>query len=181
MMRAVTALLLGGWLLGTLLLAGVAAENFFRIDRLLISSPHPAFQKDVTQLPPGEARTMLRYLSSELNRFYFRVWGWVEVFLGIVLLAMAAGGLKRRQLVLGFSLMLAMAAFSVFSLTPRLVEVGRTLDFVPREPAPPALALFGRLHAAYTLLDLGKLLVGVWMAITIVRWPAATTGSGDRP
>ena len=47
--------------------------------------------------------------------------------------------------------------------------VGRALDFVPREPAPPALPAFGRLHAAYTLLDLAKLLVGVWMAVALVR------------
>jgi len=168
-MRTVMALLLGAWLLGTLLVAGVAAENFFLIDRLLHSSSHPVFQKDVTQLSPEEARQMLRYLSSELNRYYFQVWGGVEAVLGMALWALAVWGLKQRKFVIGFSVMLAAVGVLVLYITPQIVEVGRSLDFVPRDPPPPALARFGLLHAAYTLVDLGKLLVGVWMAVALVR------------
>ena len=170
-MRTLTALVLGGWLLGTLLVGGVAAENFFRIDRLLDSPSHSSFQDDVARLPAGEARAMLRYLASELNRVYFYVWGWVQLVLGAACFAVAALKLKQKKLLIGFSLMLAVVAVMAFYITPEIIEVGRSLDFVPREPPPPGMAAFGRLHAAYSILDLGKLLTGVWMAIVLARSP----------
>jgi len=171
--RGIMALILGGWLLGTILVAGMAAENFWMIDRLVGSDGHRSFHEKVVALPPGEAREMLRYLSSELNRFWFQIWGWAEASFGVALLAMATR-LKHRKLLIGFALMLAVVAVTNFYLTPRIIEVGRALDFVPREPPPPGLAEFGRLHAAYSLLDLAKLLVGFWMAVVLSRLPAAS-------
>jgi hypothetical protein len=171
------ALLLGSWLLGTILVAGMAAENFWMIDRLVGSDGHPSFHEKVVALPPGEAREMLRYLSSELNRFWFQIWGWAEACFAVALLAMATR-LKHRKLLSGFALMLAAVALTNFYLTPRIIEVGRALDFVPREPPPPSLAEFGRLHAAYSILDLAKLLVGFWMAIALLRLPTVSPKEG---
>ena len=170
-MRTLIALLLGGWLLGTLLVGGIAAENFFLIDQLLDSSSHSSFQNNVAQLPDGEARAMLRYLASELNRFYFHVWGWVQLILGAACLTLATLGLRRKKFFLGFSFMLAVVAVTAFYITPEIIAVGRSLDFVPREPPPPGMAAFGRLHAAYSILDLAKLLTGVWMAGSLVLFP----------
>ena len=44
-----------------------------------------------------------------------------------------------------------------------LVSRGRSLDFVPRDPAPQGMQRFWVLHAAYTSLEMIKLLVGVWV------------------
>ena len=161
-------LILGGWLVGTVLVGAMAAENFWIIDRLLLS-PSPSLQHDVAQLPQGEARVMLRHLASELNRFWFEVWGWIELGLAVALLTMAFCGLPKPSVLIGLGIMLAIAVAMAFYLTPQIVAIGRPLDFVPREPAPAGLAEFGRLHAAYSILDLGKLLIGIWMAVRFVR------------
>ncbi|MBI4478896.1 MAG: hypothetical protein HY651_02635 [Acidobacteria bacterium] len=168
--RTVMSFLLGGWLVGTILISFVAAENFWIIDRLLATSLNAAFHKDVGQLPVGEARAMLRYLASEQNRFCFVWWGWAEATLGVVLLVMALR-LKSGRMALGVALMLATVAALQVYLTPRIVEVGRALDFVPREPPPANLRTFGLLHAAYSLIDLLKLLAGFWVSYLLV-WPA---------
>ena len=146
----------------------IAAENFWIVDRLLATSLHPAFHKDVEQLPIGEARAVLRYLVSEQNRFYFVWWGWAETVLGLGCLALALRS-KNGRLALGFAVMLVITAAMQLYLTPRIVEVGRALDFVPRDPAPPQLSTFGILHAAYSTLDLIKLFVGFWMAWCLLR------------
>lgn len=167
-MRTTIALLLGVWLAGTLLLGGVASENFFMIDRLLAHS-HASLQKDVAALPAGEARAMLRYVSSELNRFYFQVWGWFELGLAVIVVWLAIPGLKQSRFKVGFSSMLALVAVMTLYITPRIIVVGRALDFVPRYPPPPGLSEFGMLHGAYSILDLVKLLIGVWMAVALAR------------
>ncbi len=54
-------------------------------------------------------------------------------------------------------------------LTPEIVSLGRSLDFVPREPPPPGMSRFWVLHAAYTSLEMLKLAAGVVVAILLVR------------
>lgn len=174
-MRTLMALLLGGWLIGTVVVGAVAAENFFMIDRLLNSvESSRQFLNDAAQMPPGEARLMLRHLASELNRFYFQAWEWIELVLGGTLLVLAALKLKSRKLVIGFAIMLGITLLMRFYLTPGLVEVGRLLDFAAHTPPPPGLAYFGFLHATYSTLDLAKLLIGIWVAVVLTRLPSSS-------
>lgn len=177
-LRAAMSLLLGAWLMGTIVAGFVAAENFWIIDGLLERGAHPAFARDIAQLDgqtsPGEGRTLLRYLSSEMNRFYFRAWGGCEAILGIALVAMALRS-RQKRLIIGFALMLALVAVMELFLTSRIVEVGRSLDFVPRNPPPANLAKFGILHAAYSILDLVKLAVGIWAAVQLLGTQAGGT------
>ncbi|MBI3896151.1 MAG: hypothetical protein HY313_09495 [Acidobacteria bacterium] len=168
------AILLGGWLFGALIIGGMAAQNFSMVDRLLNSvDSSRQFLNKAAELPPGEARLMLRYLASELNRFYFQAWEWIELILGGILLALAASKLKNRKLTIGFAIMLGITLLMRFYLTPGLTFVGRSLDFVPRDPPPPGLAYFGLLHTTYSILDLMKFVVGIWMAVVLVRLPAS--------
>jgi hypothetical protein len=60
----------------------------------------------------------------------------------------------------GIIAMLAIVVLMIVYLTPAIVSLGRELDFVPRDPAPPGMSRFWMLHAAYTTLEMAKLLVG---------------------
>jgi hypothetical protein len=166
--RAIMALLLGGWIIGVILVGLMAAQNFWIIDRLLATSLSEPFQRNVAALPVGEARAMLRYVASEMNRLFFVLWGWTEAVLGLALLVMAVS-IRNRRAATGVAAMLGLVAAMQFYLTPRIVEMGRVLDFVPREPPPPGLSTFGWLHAAYSILTLVKLAAGFWVAIALLR------------
>jgi hypothetical protein len=153
--------LLGCWLTGTIAMAIVATQNFYTIDRLLQAQPNPQFNKDVQQLGAEESRQLLRYLSSELNRLYFQYWNFAEVAIGIAVLwlvVMLPEADKVKWYVLG---MLSIVLFLTWVITPQVVSVGRALDFVPRNPPPPDLRTFGLLHAAFTVLDLTMLILGI--------------------
>jgi hypothetical protein len=54
-------------------------------------------------------------------------------------------------------------------ITPFIVSVGRSLDFVPRVPPPDGLRTFGLLHATYTVLDGILLILGVLVTVKLVR------------
>ena len=64
--------------------------------------------------------------------------------------------------------MLAIVLFLTLSITPRIVAVGRSLDFVPRVPPPDGLRTFGLLHATYTVLDAVQLILGVLVTFFLV-------------
>ena len=72
--------LMGAWLMGTALLWVVATENFRRVDAVL-SGSNSEFHRQLEPLTPGEARLALRFLASELNRFYFTAWGGFQLVL----------------------------------------------------------------------------------------------------
>jgi hypothetical protein len=166
--------LVGAWIAGSICSSVVATENFYTIDRLLAGMPNQAFAKAVQQLGQPQARDLLRYLSSELNRLYFQLWNVAQIALGALtlwLIASRAGDPRMRRATRTVVAMLAIVAVMLAYLTPQIVSIGRSLDFVPRDPAPPAMQTFWVLHAAYTSLEMLKLAAGCLVAFWLVGAP----------
>jgi hypothetical protein len=161
---------IGAWIAGSICSSVVATENFYTIDRLLASSQNAAFSRAVQQLGQPQARDLLRYLSSELNRLYFQMWNWSQLALGVTALWLVrrpGGGLgSAGKIVIA---MLAIVALMLAYLTPSIVSLGRELDFVPRTPEPPGMQRFWVLHAAYTSLEMLKLAAGFLVAFWLAR------------
>ena len=156
---------MGAWLMGTICTSIVATQNFYTIDRLLAERANPAFASAVDRLGSPQARDLLRYLSSELNRLYFQIWNVTQIVLG----ALALWLIADRRARLAVTGMLAIVALMLVYLTPAIVSLGRSLDFVPRDPAPPGMQRFWILHAAYTSLEMIKLLVGGAVTFWVAR------------
>ena len=168
---------LGAWLTGTVFVSVVAAENFYTIDRLLSQSPNATFAAVTERLGPSETRDLLRYLSSELNRLYFQLWNVTQFAIGALVFWLLAGNQSATKARRGVAAMLILVVVMIVWLTPQIVSVGRSLDFVPRNPPPPALARFGVLHGGYLLVEACKLLIGVIVSV----WIARSAGGGADP
>jgi hypothetical protein len=161
---------MGAWMMGTLCMSLVATENFYTIDRLLTERSSAAFSEAVQQLGSPQARDLLRYLSSELNRLYFQLWNLVQLTLGVLALWLIKRPGRPFGLIGdGLLLMIAIVVVMLAWLTPAIVSLGRSLDFVPRDPAPAGMQRFWILHAAYTSLELIKLVVGIVVTAWIAR------------
>jgi hypothetical protein len=157
---------LGAWTMGSICMSLVATQNFYTVDRLLASPQNAGFAAMVQQLGQPAARELLRFLSSELNRLYFQMWNVAQVVLGLTALWLAGRASAARKIIVG---MLAVVVLMLVYLTPAIVSLGRELDFVPREPAPPGMSRFWVLHAAYTSLEMLKLAAGLLAAWLIAR------------
>jgi len=166
--------LLGAWTMGSICMSLVATQNFYTVDRLLASPSNAAFAAMVQKLGQPAARELLRFLSSELNRLYFQMWNVAQVVLGVTAWLLvsrrSAAGAKAdgpaAKIIVG---MLAVVVLMLVYLTPAIVSLGRELDFVPRDPAPPGMSRFWVLHAAYTSLEMLKLFAGLVAAWLIAR------------
>jgi hypothetical protein len=168
---------MGAWIMGSICMSVVATENFYTIDRLLDTSPNVEFHRAAQQLGHTPARDLLRYLSSELNRLYFQVWNVTQLVLGGLALWLLATSpassamrdAQRRRALWGVAAMVGVVVLMLGYLTPQIVTLGRSLDFGPRDPAPPGMQKFWVLHAAYTSLEMLKLLTGIVVAWWIVK------------
>jgi hypothetical protein len=157
---------MGAWLMGTICTTIAATENFYTIDRLLAARANAAFASAVDRLGAPDGRDLLRYLSSELNRLYFTLWNVAQLVLGGLALWLVDRHARR-----GIAAMLAIVVAMLVYLTPSTVSLGRSLDFVPRDPSPPGMQRFWMLHAAYTSLDMIKLVIGGVVTYVVARGP----------
>ncbi len=166
MTRPLLIALIGGWIAGSLILGAVATRNFRMIDRLL-SAPGPELSSAIAPVGQDQARVILRHVASELNRHYFRSWGFIQLALGVVLVvgALALKPVDRAGTIGAMTIFTLVVALVILNWL--LVPLGRGLDFVPRIPPLPAMARFSRLHLVYTSLDALKLVLCLWL---LIRW-----------
>jgi hypothetical protein len=155
--------------MGSLISFVVAPTNFHRVDELLAGSDNAAFRALVERVGAPPTRELLRYLASELNRVLFSLWNVAQMALAALLLGLSwRWPIERRarQLVLAATLLVAVL---LLVFTPLITSVGRSLDFVPRDPPPPELARFKLLHLAYTALDVAKMVCLAFATYRLVR------------
>jgi len=157
------------WLSGSVFIAVVATQNFYTIDRLIDQSPDDVFRVVVETMENPTARDLLRYLSSELNRLYFQYWNLAQLPVGIIALRLVSSIPKSRLATLGIVAMLIVVLFLMVFITPPILSIGRSLDFVPRNPPPPELRTFGLLHATYSALTVVNVVLGVLVTLWIQK------------
>jgi len=158
------------WLAGTVFVAIVATQNFYTIDRLLTESPNGVFRHAVDALTSTPTvRELLRYLSSELNRLYFQYWNLVQLPLGILTLWLVSKLPNSRHATWQVVAMLGVVLFLMLVVTPAILDVGRSLDFVAREPVPPRMRTFALLHTAYAVFTLINMVLGVLVTLWVQK------------
>ena len=157
------------WLSGSVFTAVVATENFYTVDRLIAKSPNDVFRVVVETMENPPARDLLRYLSSELNRLYFQYWNIAQLPVGLVALSLVSTIPRSRLATWGIVAMLCVVLFLMVFITPPILSIGRTLDFVPRNPPPPELRTFGLLHATYSAFTLVNVVVGILVTLWIQK------------
>jgi hypothetical protein len=160
--RRLVCLLLGVWLGSAVFMFFVATQNFRSVDRLLAKQTPNEFAASVKTLGTQNARALLRYHSSELNRFYFDTWEKAQLGLGVLLFGMLLFATRVGRIPLTVALLMTgIVALMHWVLTPRIVEFGKMLDFVPADSYSPYRRRFWILHGAYSALEVLKLLLGL--------------------
>ena len=155
--RRLATFLLGAWFTGSLLMAFLAVHNFDGVERIL-EAPAPQAQQMVQTLGGyWQARSLLRYQVSELNRYYFAHWEWAQVLLGLTLAVTLLFATRGNWLAIGVCVfMLLLVLFQHFFILPDMLWIGRALDFAPDSPWR---GHFVRLHVIYSAVEVVKLLL----------------------
>jgi hypothetical protein len=160
----ISAFLLGALLTGSLFMAFVASGNFQTVSEIL-KSPPPQADKMIKVLGDENARLLLRYLAGEENRLFFEIWETAELVLGLLLAGLLFLAGNRRLLAGLAGAIVILTIFQHFKITPELVWQGRAIDFVPATGDQTARQQFFKLHAAYGLIEVVKLLLIIGIGI----------------
>ncbi len=129
--RRVGAFLIGGWLLGTFIMFFVTTQSIVNVERI-INSPPQAVTKEFEDLGSEVIRQILKYESLQLNRHLTEAWEVMQLGIGGALLATSFLTTHRsRVVIVGTLMMLGIVLYMYFSLTPTMVQLERSYDFLP--------------------------------------------------
>jgi len=151
----------------------VATENFLSVERLL-HDPTAGAASQIKVLGYEQTRQLLRYQVSEQNRFYLSNWEVAELVMGLALFGVLLFGTDVGKYSLTLPLiMLLLVALAHWLITPRMVSLGRALDYMPSTAGAREEAGFSTLHRAYGVVEVAKLVLGLLLA-GILAWRPLT-------
>lgn len=165
----------------------VATKNFAIADP--VKSPATAKVLEMARIEGDQSREMFsRYFASESNRALFSFLGPFQVVAALLAFALAFGpakGARRGGPTRALLAVVAVAAIAMAPLVPLMIEKGRAIDFVPREPETAERAAFMRWHGLYMVGDCVLLFGSLALLPLLVGMsgpaPARASPAGDRP
>jgi hypothetical protein len=162
--------LLGGWFFLSINMAFIASANF----RVLDAEGLREADRIYAEIPAGEERRRdLRYAASEINRYLFSVYSAVHVVVAAAAFALLwlvpLSARRRLWIAAALGVCLVFAIVFVAWFTPVMVELGREIDFLARDPAPPPVQRFFRLHQVNVAMEMIKLALLAAVAVALIR------------
>jgi len=159
--------ILSAWIMSTLCMWFAATRSFATVERVM-KSGQPEFVEITKPLGGASTRMVLRHMASEINRTLFQGYGVLQIGFGAILFLLVLRQSPRHALDISLAAtMLVLSLIVTLALTPLITSVGRSIDFLPRNPPPQVMPRFWMLHGAFTSLDGVKLLAGIGL---LIRW-----------
>jgi hypothetical protein len=159
--------ILGAWIASTLCMWFAATRSFATVERVM-KGGQPQFVEITKPLGEASTRMVVRHMASEINRTLFQGYGVLQLVFGALLFLLVVRQTPRHSLDVGLvAAMLVLSVILTVVITPMVTSVGRSIDFLPRNPPPPIMPRFWMLHGSFTSLDGLKLLAGIGL---LIRW-----------
>jgi len=156
--------IIGIWLGIIVFMDFAATENFRTVNRVMTSLDVRVVENAKKLGDPDNARYLLRYFAGEANRYLFEQWEWAELGLGLALLLVLLFARSYQKLAMGLCIaMITIVLVQRFKLTPMIVTIGRELEF-----SSGASRRFAAVHQVYGYVEIGKLLLGIGIALKLL-------------
>jgi len=155
--------LLGAWIAGSLLLDLVSLQNL-RLAGQLLNSAIPPASEILQNAGREQMRLLLHHFAAEQYRYYFSLWGLIQIPGALLLAAVLYFAAEKRimpQLLCG--LMLVLVLFQ-FAIDPELIYRGREADFPPGSQSLGTQARGWVLTEIWIGVEVVKLLMGAGLA-----------------
>ena len=164
------ALLIGIWLGVSVFMDLVATQNFKSVGLVLGSVDIRAVEATRKIGDVETTRHLLRYFAGEINRYLFEQWEWAELLLGLALFLVLLFCRTYQKFAMAMCfLMLCIVIGQRFKLTPMITQLGRELEF-----GDNVSRRFSAYHAAYGVIELAKIALGLMLAAALLIRPRAS-------
>ena len=162
--RRLASFLLGAWLMAMVFIVVVVSESIQPVDNLL-SKAAPGALEIAQPLGSEAGRMLLQYQLSEQARMNVKRFEWIEVGIGVTLVAVLFLGTHATKLASAIgAIMVVLTLFLQIFIGPEVAYLGRQLDLVHPLKMPDEHGRLLVLQGTYLALTGVKLLLGTALA-----------------
>lgn len=159
--RRFGALLIGMWLMGTVLVWFANYQSALNVNRLF-TNPSAPLQKEINDIGADVTRQMFRFQAAQYSRKLQETWEYVQLGLAAALLATALLTPHRsRAIVISTLAMALLVAVMAFYLTPLMNGLSRIYDFLPSTAALRERQNFSMYQTMHRALDTLKVILAL--------------------
>ncbi|MDF1663422.1 MAG: hypothetical protein P1V97_16750 [Planctomycetota bacterium] len=159
--------LLGGWIFATAFMMWVAIGNF----HVMKPGYLPKAAEVYKAIPEADRALAIKYGANELNRYFFSYYNGIQLGISILCCGLLAASRRPGKIVWGsLILCLGLCLTLEFYFLPIIVDLGREIEFMPRDPMPPEAKRFFMLHGINNLLEIFKGVL-LFTATIGLLWP----------
>lgn len=167
--RRFLAFFLGLWLAALLVVTFVTNVSSTRTVDVVMHNPPYEASKWMDILGKERTRTLLLHNSAEGNRSLLESWGYADFCLCVFILITAVLIKSGKPMMIASAVLVILCLASVFLLTPRVVAVGRLLDFRAGFPIPPERSQFDSLNYMFHGISTIRILTAGAMISLLLR------------
>jgi len=178
----IVTFLLGGWIFCTLAVDAAALLNL-KLPERVTANPAPEAEKIIQDYGPAQAGLLLRYFAAEGNRYFFSRWERAEIVLGLVLIPFVLAATDRKPVPpLMAGMMLVLALFQYYAVTPELSYRSREADFPPGDANVDTRARVWAMTEVYAGTEAALVLIGGALACYMAAYKSRRrVRSGEDP
>ena len=167
--QRLASFLLGIWLGVSVFMDFVATQNFQNVARVMNTLDLRVLEGAKPIGGMESARLLLRHAAGEANRHLFEQWESAELGIGVLLFLTLLFSRKYQKFAMSVcAAMLTVVAVQRFKVTPAIAAWGRAIDFTNSSSEH-----FRFYHALYGYLEVGKVVLGIILAASLlIRWKA---------
>lgn len=174
--------MLGGWIFCTLAVDAAALLNLKMPERIT-ANPAPDAEKLLQDYGPAQAQLLLRHFAAEGNRYFFARWERTEIVLGLVLIPFVLAATDRKPVPpIMAGMMLVLALFQYYAVTPELSYRGRQADFPPGDANIDTRARVWAMAEVYIGTEVALVLIGGALAGYVASYKSRRRlRAGEKP
>jgi hypothetical protein len=174
--RRAILFLLGIWVGGSILADFATFANFSNVDEFLQTPGSVRASLEMNRLGRDDAQLLLRRYVGEDNADLIFNWERAGAAIGVGLFFLLLFRDQPHRTTLGGVLLMTVIVLGQHFLTPEIAELGRKLDDLPL--GDPARGTFGRLHGAYSSLEILKIVTGLVVGWRLVASESQRVAAG---
>jgi hypothetical protein len=165
----IVTFLLGAWIAGCLFVDLTALQNL-RLAGQMMNTAIPAAAEILQGAPRDKMTDLLHHFASEQYRYYFSVWGWLQLAALLGLAGLLYFATEKRLLPQILCLVIFLLCVFQLAIHPELAYRGQEADFPPGSLSVPAEARHLVLLEIWGGVEVVKLLAGGALALFLFSY-----------
>jgi hypothetical protein len=166
--RRIACWLLGAWFVGSIAISRITSSNYAAVDRVL-ESPTPEIHRVAISRGRPLARSLMRYMATDLNRDYYTQWERTQIVLGLSIVVVLFIDSRKRALIILALAAMVLVAFQHYWVTPEILAGEQSRSFPDKNaPAISDLSL-DRIKMLYTSVEIAKLLLLFALSFVLIK------------